>query len=50
MSKVNYTDDFQKAVGLNMFLGMGNPNGQILILGKEAAIDTSVSKINTNVK
>lgn len=56
MSKINYTDDFQKAVGLNMFLGMGNPNGQILILGKEAAIDTSVSKnqyereIENNIK
>ncbi len=40
MNTVNYTKAFKEAVALEVFLGMGNPNGQILIVGKEAAIDS----------
>ena len=40
MSTVTYTEAFKEAVAFDVFLGMGNPNGQILIVGKEAAIDS----------
>lgn len=47
--KVIYTESFLQAVNLsggkNFFLGTGNPNSKILIVGKEAAIDTSKSDV-----
>lgn len=43
MPKIYYSDSFKKALEVanekKLFLGSGNPNAQILILGKEAAIN-----------
>lgn len=43
MKIINYTPKFYEAIELakskRLFLGFGNPDAQILILGKEAAID-----------
>lgn len=34
-----YTENFKKAINLNTYLGTGNPNSKILIVGKEVATD-----------
>lgn len=43
MNKIKYTLQFKEALNLckqnKLFLGLGNPNAKILIIGKEAAID-----------
>lgn len=43
MNKINYTSHFKEVLNLckqnKLFLGLGNPNAKILIIGKEAAID-----------
>ena len=37
---MNYSNNFKKLTELNTFLGTGNPNSKILIVGKEVATDT----------
>jgi hypothetical protein len=43
MSIITYTSQFKEVLNQckqnELFLGLGNPNAKILILGKEAAID-----------
>jgi len=43
LNKINYTSHFKEVLNLckqnKLFLGLGNPNAKILIIGKEAAID-----------
>lgn len=43
MKKINYTSQFKEVLNQckqnELFLGLGNPNAKILIIGKEAAID-----------
>lgn len=34
---MNYTENFKKVLELNTFIGTGNPNSKILIVGKEVA-------------
>lgn len=41
---MNYTEKLKKAVNLNTYLGTGNPNSQILIIGKEVATDIEDGK------
>ena len=36
---MNYTKNFEKVLNLNTFIGSGNPNSKILIVGKEVATD-----------
>src|SRR5574343_600477 len=36
---MNYTKNFEKVLKLNTFIGSGNPNSKILIVGKEVATD-----------
>lgn len=47
MNKITYTSAFNDAIQLalnnELFLGLGNPNAPILILGKEAAIDKNTN-------
>lgn len=52
-----YSNEFKALVDqTSSFIGYGNPNAKILILGKEAAIDTNenviqhASEINKNVE
>lgn len=48
MEKVVYTSSFKNAIRYakenNLFLGSGNPNGKLLLVGKEAAIDMQKSE------
>jgi hypothetical protein len=37
---MNYTENFKEVINLNTYLGTGNPNSQILVIGKEVATDT----------
>lgn len=41
---MNYTQNFKKAIELNTFIGMGNPNSKILIVGKEVATNSESPK------
>lgn len=47
MTKINYTPSFEEVLKLSkekdLFLGSGNPNANILFIGKEAAIDKNKS-------
>ncbi|MFD2600987.1 hypothetical protein [Flavobacterium suzhouense] len=47
MRSVNYTPEFKEVIQLatekKLFIGSGNPNSKILIIGKEAAIDIEKS-------
>lgn len=36
---MEYTDEFKKIIELNTYIGTGNPNNEILIIGKEVATD-----------
>lgn len=36
---MNYTEQFKKVTELNTYIGTGNPNSKILIIGKEVATD-----------
>ena len=36
---MNYNENFKKAIKLNTYLGTGNPNSKILVVGKEVATD-----------
>jgi len=40
---MNYTQNFKDAIKLNTFLGTGNPNAKILIVGKEVATNLESS-------
>ena len=41
---MNYTQNFIKAFNLNTYLGTGNPNSKILVVGKEVATDIEEGK------
>ncbi len=41
---MRYSKRFKKVVKLDTFIGMGNPNSEILIVGKEVATDTEEGK------
>ena len=39
MNTITYSSEFKEAINKGLFLGTGNPNGKIVFIGKEAAID-----------
>ena len=41
---MNYTQNFIKSFNLNTYLGTGNPNSKILVVGKEVATDIEEGK------
>jgi hypothetical protein len=41
---MQYPENFLKVIDLNTFIGTGNPNSKILIVGKEVATDPENGK------